>query len=89
MRPTENIALDRRDRRERLVREPHRLLEALGDVGLGNDFQNRGGVRAADTDNIRNRHDARRTKSVVRVVSIGSRFDDDKSATACILLSNK
>ncbi len=89
MRPTEYVALDRRDRRERLVRERHRLLETLGDVCLGNDLQNRGSVGAADTENIRNRHDARRMKSVVRVVSVGSRFHDDESATAGVLLSNE
>ena len=52
-------------------------------------LQNRGGVRTADTEDIRNRHDARRTQSVVRVISVRAGIDDDESATAGILLSNE
>ena len=89
MRSAKHVAVDGRDRRDRLVRERHRLLEALGDVGLGNDFQNRRGMRAVDAQHVGHRHDARRAKNLVRVVSVRAWLDDDEAAASGILLPHE
>ena len=89
MRPAKHIAVDRGDRRRRLVRERHGLLETLGHVGFGNHLENRGGVGTVDAQHVRHRHDAGRAKDVVRVIAVRARFDNDEAAASGVLLPDE
>jgi hypothetical protein len=85
----EHVALDGGDWRKGFVREGDGLLEALGDVRLRDHFQNGRRVGTVHAQHIRHRHDARRAKSVVWVVSVRPRLDDNEAAATCVLLPHE
>ena len=89
VRPSQDVALERGDRSRRLTRHRHRLLERVRDVGLRHHLCDRGDVRSGDAQHVRHRHDTGHLYRLARVIAVGSRIDDDKTAASGVVFAHQ